>query len=97
MEQYQGSSMAGGRMTMPGRSEVIGHKIFECLDCGIEWSAVDDEEGNCPICPSPELRFINMLEAQSKRREMTIPERCCVVLLLVFLALSIIVILAANI
>ena len=84
-------------MTVPGRSKVIGHRMFSCLDCGTEWSAVGDEVGSCPVCPSPELRFRNMLEAQSKRREMTIPERCCVLLLLIFLALSIIVILAANI
>ena len=84
-------------MMVPGRSKVVGHKMFECLDCGAEWSAVGDDVGNCPVCPSPELRFINMLEAQSKRQAMTIPERCFVAMLLVFLCFVIIIILAVNI
>ena len=44
----QGYSMLGGRMTVPGRSEVIGHRMFRCIDCGTEWSASD--VGSCPSC-----------------------------------------------
>ncbi len=93
----EGYSMLGGRMTVPGRSEVIGHKMFECIDCGTEWSAVGDEVGSCPVCPPLDVRYRHALETQLKKRAMTIPERCCVALLLVFLTLSIIIILAANI
>jgi len=93
----QGWSMAGGTMTVPGRSEVIGRGEFRCLDCGTEWAAVDGDVGSCPVCPPLDVRFLNLLEAQSKKRAMTIPERCCVVLLLVFLFLAIVILLAANI
>ena len=90
-----GYSMIGGRMTVPGRSEVIGHMMFRCLDCGTEWSAVGDEAGSCPICPPLDVRRRNVLETQLKRQAMTI--LYCVAMLLAFLFFAIIIILVVNI
>ena len=84
-------------MTVPGRSEVIGYETFRCLDCGTEWSAAGNEVGSCPTCPPLDLRWRSVLEAQSKRRAMTILEKWCATMLLAFLCFVIIIILAANI
>ena len=51
--------MIGGRMTVPGRSLVVEHGMFRCLDCGTDWSAVGDEVGSCPICLTPALRRLH--------------------------------------
>lgn len=56
IEEY---SMLGGRMTVPGRSIVIGRGEFRCMDCGTEWSAIGSDVGSCDVCLTPQLHRLH--------------------------------------